>query len=488
MPFIDAIRRILPRNRFARNVSVLMGGTAAGQAILVLASPLLTRLYSPQDLGLLAVYGGLLMIIASIASLRYQIAIPLPARDDEAALIVVLSLVVVLAASALTALGTLFLGDFIVGSLGSPGLGRYLWLLPVGVLMVGVFEVLNYWAIRVRAFTPIAQAKLAQSFTMVAVQLGGHGLGALALLLGQAAGHAAAATRLGLLVARSRRTKFSVVSPEGVIAVARRYRRFPIYSTWGAVFNTVGTQLPPVMFAALFSPAAAGLYLLAHRVLAMPLSLLGRAVADVFFVNAAEAERSHQLAPLVAMAHDRLAQIGMPPTFALILAGPDIFALVFGPEWRQAGEFSRWMAPWLYFVLVASPLSSLSSVLWKQAQEMVFQVVLLATRVGALLFAARSGGMMLAVALFSLVSAACLVVFLLWVILASGNSTYVFLRSSLRAFTWSAVLVAPLGLTYVFSGGHSIWFAMLALSGLLIAGRCLFLLKEAWSGGKQAVV
>ena len=95
----QTLKKILPKNRFARSVSFLAGGTAAGQAITVLAAPLLTRLYSPEDFGLLAVYTSLLMTIGVIASLRYQLAIPLPKSDEEAAHVVVLSLFIVLGIS-----------------------------------------------------------------------------------------------------------------------------------------------------------------------------------------------------------------------------------------------------------------------------------------------------------------------------------------------------------------------------------------------------
>jgi hypothetical protein len=45
------IRRLLPRNAFARGVSVLVGGTAGAQVLMVPAAPVLTRLYSPEDFG-----------------------------------------------------------------------------------------------------------------------------------------------------------------------------------------------------------------------------------------------------------------------------------------------------------------------------------------------------------------------------------------------------------------------------------------------------
>jgi len=77
----NQLRRLLPKNAFVRSVSVLVGGTAGAQILLVLAAPLLTRLYTPEDFGLLAVYASLLALIGVISSLRYELAIPLPEDD-----------------------------------------------------------------------------------------------------------------------------------------------------------------------------------------------------------------------------------------------------------------------------------------------------------------------------------------------------------------------------------------------------------------------
>src|SRR5690606_5828480 len=143
---------------------------------------------------------------------------------------------------------------------------------------------------------------------------------------------------------------FKLVSWRGIKRSAQRYQRFPLYSTWEGLANTAGLQLTPLFIAAIFGAAPAGIYSLASRVLSMPMSLIGTAVGQVFFANAAEAYRKGQLGMLVGQLHTRLAHIGMPPALVLLIAGPELFAFAFGPEWQLAGEFAQWMAPWLYLV------------------------------------------------------------------------------------------------------------------------------------------
>nr|WP_274520339.1 oligosaccharide flippase family protein [Ectothiorhodospira sp. 9100] len=145
-----------------------------------MASPLLTRLYSPEDFGLLAVFAALLGILSVIASLRYQLAIPLPESDEEAAHVVVLGLIIVADMSLLATVLVIFFAQPIADVFNTPALASYLWLLPLALLLSGIYQVFNYWAIRVKAFTPIARTKLTQAIATVSVQLGGYLLGPLA--------------------------------------------------------------------------------------------------------------------------------------------------------------------------------------------------------------------------------------------------------------------------------------------------------------------
>ncbi len=474
----EQIKKLLPRNRFARSVSILAGGTAAGQAVVVLASPLLTRLYSPEDFGVLAVYASLLAIIGVIASLRYQLAIPLPEKDEEAAHVTVLSLLVVLGMTLLTILVVAFFREPIAQAVNVPVLASYLWLLPLGLLLAGIYDVFNHWAIRIKAFPAIARTKLTQSLSMVGVQLGGFMLGPLALILGHVSGQAAGNTSLGMLAIKTKWDNFRSVKTTGVIQAATRYIRFPIFSTWGGAFNTAGTQLPPLLFAAFFSASAAGIYLLAQRVLAMPMHLIGKAIADVFFSSAADARRKGVLSQLVANVHEKLAQIAMPPALVLVLAGPDLFEMVFGPDWRQAGHFAQWMVPWIYLQFVTSPLSNLFSVLEKQFQGMVFQGALLGSRVFSLFIGAYYQDIMLAVALFSVSSAACYLVLLFLLLYYTENTLLVLWNSITSSLGWSLFIVLPLILYYSLSDGILYLIVAFSLSLLLILIRYSLIWKR----------
>lgn len=188
MNLLNPIKKLCPQNSFARGVSILVGGTAGAQALMILAAPLLTRLYTPEYFGLLAVYSGLLAIFAVVASLQYELAIPLPESNSEAANVLVLSLLVVILMTGISAIMVLVAGEQMADVLNTPKLASYFWLLPLGVFLSGIYNIFNYWAVRTQAFGDIARTRVSQTLVTLVVQLLGFKLGGIALLLGQTGG------------------------------------------------------------------------------------------------------------------------------------------------------------------------------------------------------------------------------------------------------------------------------------------------------------
>lgn len=469
------LSRMLAKSTFIRHVIVLGGGTVGAQSILILASPVLTRLYSPEDFGLIAVFASLLAITLTIASMRYELAIPLPDNDQEAAYIVVLSLVILLVFVGLTTLIIWVFGDQIARLMNIPLLSTYLWFLPLGILLTGIYNVFSYWAIRVKSFPALARTKIIQAFSSVCVQISGVALGQISLLLGQVVGQASGVTTLSVMAVRKNWDLFRETKFINMAGVAYRYRRFPLFSMCSGIFNTLGLYFPTLLFVTFFGTSAAGVYALANRVLTLPMSLIGTAVANVFFSSAAKASRTGRLAPLVARVQENLSQIAMPPTLLLIVVAPKIFELIFGLEWREAGSFARLMAPWLYCVFIASPLSTLFSVLEMQVHGLAFEIVLLSVRTGALVLGARMGNIMLAIALYALGSFACWLWLLIWIMKVSGNRLSILAKSTVRCLVWACILISPQILAEILYAKGFIWIVALISTLFLIMTRYVVL-------------
>lgn len=475
---IAAVKTLLRHNQFVRGVTILAGGTIAGQAVAVLVAPFLTRLYTPEDFGLFAVYTSLLMFIAAIATLRYHLAIPLEEEDADAAHVAVLSIMLVLGFTLLSVLMVFLVGESLARLFSAPLLVDYLWLLPVGVVLMGLYQVFYYWNIRSKAFPVIARTKFIQAAGAAGLQLGGSAMGPLALLLGQVAGQVLGVGSLARLTLRRSKNTFRQVHVAGLARVGRRYRRFPIYSSWGGVANDFGLHAPPIFLAASFGTATAGIYALTHRVGAIPMSLIGHAIASVLLANATEVHRQGNLLALVRRVHQNLAAVAAGPAMALIVAGPDLFAVAFGERWREAGEFARWMTPWFYFQFTSSPLSSVFMVLEMQAQYAAFQLCLALAVLVGLSIGAYLNEPVAAVASLSALAGACYLLVGATLFRQLGAGWAYVLTPVYRELSLGTFLASPLFVAVLLEGDRFAVLAALVGSMILICIRYRRLLRS----------
>ena len=88
------LKRLNMKSDFVRHVVTLMTGTAVAQAIPIAMSPILTRIYTPEDFGLFALYMSTSALLAEVATGRYELAIMLPKKDEDARDIFVLSVMI----------------------------------------------------------------------------------------------------------------------------------------------------------------------------------------------------------------------------------------------------------------------------------------------------------------------------------------------------------------------------------------------------------
>lgn len=390
--------------RVGRSVGVLVSGQAAAQIITLAAAPILTRLYAPQDFGAVAVFAGLLAFFGVVACLRYDLSIALPASDRDAENLVALCLLCVASTTALCGLGVLLFGDALILALNWSINASALWLLPFGVASAGLYTVIERWMVRMQYFGQLAQTRLLRSVIANLVQLGGHGFGVLALMGGTVIGHGTGG--LFYAIREIRRRGGGNIRLVRVVALARRYKDFPLYSTWTAIFNVAGIHLVPLIFSALFGAAVVGHFAFALRMVSAPITLIGAAIGSVFFAQAPAAMRAGRLPEAAEALRRKLANAGIPALVLLICAGPDLFAAVFGERWRMAGHYARWMAPWIYVQFQFSPLSCLPDVMELQKLELTAQFSTFAMRLATLAmcfgFSLPAGP---SIAVFSVVSA-----------------------------------------------------------------------------------
>lgn len=391
-----------------QRVLVLIGGTAGGQLILLIASPVLTRLYSPADFGTYGAFAAIVTVVALVSGFRYEMAIPLARSEQRAAELLSAALVGVVFTSMVA--GTVFIFARARVLPGSTPLVAALF--PVAVIAAGVYQVFSHWAIRTSEYRSLAVTRITQSLGSAAVQVaGGFAVaGPLGLLIGDVVGRGAGSLRLGSSAwSRLRKSPTTVA---GVIQAAKDERRFPLITMWSTLLNALGLQLPTILFSALYGSQQAGWYSLAARAVGLPTFVLAGATAQVYLGEAAERyNRAQPLAPLFLKLTAGLAAVAVGPTLLALFFGQRLFQLVFGASWATSGRYIQYLAIAFMLQLIVSPVSQTLTITGRQGLQAVWDVTrltaVLMVIVGAHRLGASAGTTVL---LYGVTTAACYII------------------------------------------------------------------------------
>jgi O-antigen/teichoic acid export membrane protein len=362
----------------------MLTGTAAGQLVSLLLSPALTRIYSPQQFGVLSVYTALLTILVVIASLRYELTIPMAETDEDAINLVALC-GCVLAATTLAAAAAAFafpeeaLERFWPTPINTAYVFVYRGLFVVGFLCLGGYYIALYLGTRGGAYHAIARTRLYQGVVGPTSQIGFGlvGAGAPGLLAGSILGQSAGTLGLFHRLLRRDPTLMDKVSWTRMAALAHRYRRFPLIASWAALIDSAGgSQLLYLLVTTTYSARIAGFIFLAERVVARPLSMVGTSILQVFMGEAGRTAREDppRLKTRFFQVVNRqfllaLAWIGVANLMAAL-----VFPKVFGAEWADAVVYLQAMSVGYLAQAIVLPVFHTLQILEKQALAAVWQV------------------------------------------------------------------------------------------------------------------
>lgn len=384
------------RSRLLRNIMTVITGTAGAQALTMLFMPIITRLYGPEAYGILGVFMGVTLMLTPVAALTYPMAIVLPKRDADARAIVRLSLMLAVAVAAVSALLLHLFGDVVVNAMGISEISPFLLLLPLVMFFGACLESAQQWLIRKQLFSVTAKVAILHSLVHNSIRTAGGLIMAIpaVLVITTAFGSLLQAGML-LLGIRKRNARFDPANNRRAevrtnpLEPAKTYIDFPRFRAPQMLINAVSQNMPTIVLAAYFGPAAAGFFALCKQSLSMPTHLIGKSVADVYYPKITQAiHRKEPITAMLAKAVAGLAVIGLIPFGFVFLMGPWLFAFVFGAEWETAGHFARWLALAEYAIFISRPCTVAFPALQMQRLSLGFEIVSTTLRLSALFIGA----------------------------------------------------------------------------------------------------
>jgi O-antigen/teichoic acid export membrane protein len=381
------LNKLKPKSEFSRNVLTLMTGTTIAQAIPIAISPILTRIYTPEDFGLFALYTSIASILGVVATGRYELAIMFPKKDENAANIVILSIIISFFISLILLIFIFIFNAQITNILGNQDISLWLYFIPITVVLTGIYQSFNYWSNRKKQYKRLSISRVIQSSTVATTNLGMGfgGFGATGLLFGTIAGQSIATIILAKMVITEDIEIFKKVKKLKYFALAKRYVKFPKYEIWSAFFNTASSHSPIILLGVFFNSTVVGFYSLSYRILNLPMSFISSSISQVFLQESAKIKKDREkLHNLTKSTFKKLFYLGLFPMVFLGVFGDIVFSFIFGEEWKVAGQYAQVLSIWLFFVFLISPLSTLLITLEKQKESFYFNISILISRVLAL--------------------------------------------------------------------------------------------------------
>lgn len=391
---MNAFLKLLPKSDFKRNVFTLLTGTTIAQIIPIAVSPILSRLYSPEHFGVLALFTSIVTMAGLISTGLYESAIVLPKRKKDAVNILALCHLVLFTFCLILLPALYFSRDIVTNLLNNKIISDWLYLIPIAALLMGLNQTYTNWSIRNGKYKRLATNRVTQNITLATTNVGAGllNMGVIGLIAGFLISQFVSSILLFFNIKSSDSVKLKEINWDRVKLNANKYQDFPKINLFQVLIDTLQASLIVFSIKGIWGVAVLGLYAFMMRILRAPLNLIGGSISQVFFQKASETfNNKADLFSLVKKTMISLALLGIVPFSILIFFAPDLFTFAFGKEWHEAGVYAQLLTPWLFFNFIYSPLSQVPLILNKQKQSFVIGLIYNLIIFGAIYFMGVNG-------------------------------------------------------------------------------------------------
>jgi O-antigen/teichoic acid export membrane protein len=327
----------------SKGLLIIGSGTALSQILILVLLPIITRIYTPSNIGTLAVFTSLLSILIICAAFKYEMAIPLPENDIDAQYLLILSFSAITISSLSLVIILALFGEYIAKMFNLEIILPYSWLLIIGFFGTALYQTLTYWAIREKDYLRITHTKISQSFvgSVCKIILGIINLGSFGLISGEIIGRWVGIVTLGRAILPKIWKLIKELKISKLSLIAKQYKKFPQYSLPAGFINELALQLPTIILSMMFGFQIVGLYSLAFLFLVSPVALVSNSMAQVFLGEMSHMirDKSSQMLPFYIETTKKLFLFCTPLILLVAVISPYLIPFLFGSAWKDAAIF-----------------------------------------------------------------------------------------------------------------------------------------------------
>ena len=368
----------ITKSEFNKNVLKIFSGTLVAQVLAMTIMPVLTRIYTPEDFSSLALYTSIVSILGMFVTLKYDKAIMLPKEDREAFALIVLSVFLTLFFGLIFYLLYFFFFDSIVLLFKVKGIEKWLVFVPMSIIVVGLYTILNTWFNRKKEYSKLSYNRIFTSFnsgfSKIIFQIL-FKLGAFGLVLGGFFAQVFSLFYFGKNFFKKNFSEVKTISKKELREVAIKYKSFPKYSLPADFLGVFSRELPILLLSGYFGSGIVGLYMLTKSTLNIPFTLLSTSILEVFKQKAIQDYNdTGNCSEIFISTFKKLITLSVIPFILLYFSAPFLFSFAFGDEWRMSGKFAQILTIMYFFKFISSPLTYVFYIVDKLKVDLILKI------------------------------------------------------------------------------------------------------------------
>jgi O-antigen/teichoic acid export membrane protein len=399
----------IKNSELGRNVALLMSGNGLSQVVVLLISPLITRLFTTAEIGIYAFFISIVNISSVISGGRYENAIVIAKNEKEAINIFALTFVLSLIVSALLFVGIsiMFFSDF---SFFENEISQaWAFLIPLLSFLLSLYNLFRFYALRNKKYKHISASMPVESLTN----------GGLSLLFGWLIGGAWTLIIAGIISKflavyillsssiKSIRNNIKLVSISEMKNVARIHYKFPLFEGPNALLYTFGQQGIIIFLVKLFNDSIAGIYSYTNRILLTPVQIFSSSFTQVMYQKLSEVKNinSNDYFSLLAKSTNSMFYYLIIPYFIFVFTAKYYVPFIFGDNWAELYKYMYVLAPYSMIILVSAAFTNVFKIDNKQDVALVLKIVFVVSRIAIIIIGASlQWNILQTLLLFSIVS------------------------------------------------------------------------------------
>jgi O-antigen/teichoic acid export membrane protein len=407
------------RREFIRNTATLISGYTFTQIIAVLIYFILSRIYTPADFGLFGLYMSIVSITGIISTGKYEMAIMLPKKDEDAVNLLGLIVTLTVLFSLILLLPVVLLNRLISIMLGNEEISVWLYFIPLSTLLVGLFQGLKVYSNRLKEYRIITAANVGQSLTNSAGKLviGPVFPGPAGLVVGSVLGEFTGTAIFTGRYLKKIKTSLGLIKWKRIKVLSKEYILFPKFNMLQSVINNFSGSLPIFIFSSYFTSAITGLFTMGYTIIYRPVNMVATAFYQVMAQRIIEKyNQGDRIYPDIKRFLYGLLKLITLPFLLVALFAPFIFRIALGSDWEEAGKYTQIIIPWFFTTCLAMPLSFIPDMFRQQKKAMILDLVKFILRGISMVIGVLKNDVYLGLMLFSSVSTLMIMYSLLWYI------------------------------------------------------------------------